>query len=67
MASKWHHGLIAIPFDTGEQVMWLYVNSIGTSCIEAIQSIIMQLFNQGGTVEKIIKKHVIIDIFQDLA
>ena len=27
----------------------------------------MQLLNQGGTVEKIIEKHVTIGIFQDLA
>ena len=34
--------------------LW-HVNSIGESCKEAIQSIIMQLLNQGGTVEKVIK------------
>ena len=44
-----------------------HVNSIGTSSTEAIQSIIMQLLNQGGTAEKIIEKHVTIGTFQDLA
>ena len=44
-----------------------YVNSIGTSCTEAIQPTIVQLLYQCGTFEKIIKKHVTIDIFQDLA
>ena len=31
-----------------------------------MQSIIMQLLNQTGTVEKIIEKYLIIGIFQDL-
>ena len=83
MASEYHHGLVAIPFDTGYVVVKLpliissldfivlfhlrHINSIGTSCTETIQSIIMQLLNQSGTVEEIIKKHVTIGIFQDLA
>ena len=70
-ALEQHHGLVAIPFDTGYVVVKLaliisslyffvlfrlwHVNSIGKSCKEAIQSIIMQLLNQGGTVEKVIK------------
>ena len=41
-----------------------HVNSIGTSNTEAMQSIIMQLLNQGGTAEKIIEKHVTIGISQ---
>ena len=32
-----------------------------------MQSIIIQPLNQGGTIEKIIKEHVAIGIFQDLA
>ena len=43
------------------------VNFIGTSCTEVIQSIIMQVLNQGGTIEKIIEKHVTIGIFQDFS
>ena len=75
--------LVVIPFDASYVVvkfalvisllhffvvfhLW-HVNSIGTSCAEAIQSIIMQLLNQGGTAEKIIKKHEAISIFQELA
>ena len=44
-----------------------YVNSIGASCTEAIQPTLVQRLYQGGTFEKIIKKHVPMDIFQDLA
>ena len=70
-ALEQHHGLVVIPFDTGYVIVKLaliisslyffvlfrlrHVNSIGKSCKEAIQSIIMQLLNQGGTVEKVIK------------
>ena len=83
MASEYRHGLVVIPLDTGYVVVKLpfvissldfivlfhlrHINSIGTSCTETIQSIIMQLLNQGGAVEEIIEKHVTIGIFQDLA
>ena len=82
MASDEHQGLVVIPFDTCYVVvkfalvisllhffvlfhLW-YVNYIRTSCTDAMQSIIMQLLNQTGTVEKIIEKYLIIGIFQDL-
>ena len=40
-----------------------HVNSTETSCTNAIQSIIMQLLNQGWNVGKIIEEQVAISIF----
>ena len=80
MASELQHGL-AIPLDTGYVVVKFelvisslyflilchlrHINSMGTSCTGVIESITMQLLNQGETVEKIIKKHAAIGIFQN--
>ena len=83
MVSEQHHGLVVRPFDTDYVIIKFalvvsslhlfvlfhlrHVNSIATSCTKVIQSIIMQLLNQDGAVEKVIKKHMTIGIFQDLA